>query len=104
MASIASLALLTKVHDWLRLFEKTAFFVLLVKRTIYDIRWFMLLFVVAMLIYGVPLSMLSMNRDSDVLLIKKSFDWWVLDTLYEQYLVSLGESSTLDNFIEGTES
>ena len=64
MGAFACFSLLIKVYDWLRLFQPTAYLILLVGRILHDVRWFMLLFVVAMLIFGIPLSMLNLNREN----------------------------------------
>ena len=63
MAAFATCAIFIKLYDWLRLFENTAFYVLLVKLTMKDILPFMILLFVSLLIFGIPMSMLSLNRD-----------------------------------------
>ena len=59
---------------------------------------FIALFVVALLAFGMPLSMLNLNRDADNILIESSSGSWILDIVYNQYLLSLGEFATMDNF------
>ena len=65
IAALASCSLFIKLYDWLRLFKDTSFYVLLVKLTIKDITAFIILFVVSLLIFGIPMSMLSLNRVED---------------------------------------
>ena len=84
-----------KIYDWLRLFEKTSFYVKLVELTLEGVGWFMILFIVALVGFGLPMSMLDMNRGEDAHLIAQIFGWWFIDALYNQYLLSLGEFSSL---------
>lgn len=100
MASFATMMLLTNVYDWLRLFEPTAFFVQLIARTIYDIRWFMVLLFIAILIFGLPLSMVNLNRDDTNTVIEETFVWFLFDIIYSQYLLALGQTDTA-NFTKG---
>ena len=62
MAAIASFCILAKVFDWLRLFEQTAFYVMLVTETQRDIRAFIILLFTSLMLFGVPLEMLNLNR------------------------------------------
>ena len=93
MAAIASCSLMIKVFDWLRLFEKTAFYILLVSETFVDISAFMILLAVALLMFGVPLIMLNLNRskEDENLVIAEAFGHWSVDMLVNQYLLSLGD-------------
>mmetsp|Transcript_10185 Transcript_10185/g.13817 ORF Transcript_10185/g.13817 Transcript_10185/m.13817 type:complete len:252 (-) Transcript_10185:385-1140(-) len=104
VAAFASGLLFFKVYDWLRLFEGTAFFVQLILATAHDIRWFLLLLLVALLIFGLPMSMLSLNRDKEQALVNENFFWWGFDLIYNQYLLSLGEFESLDAFPKGRET
>ena len=63
IASIASCLLTFKVFDWLRLFENTAFFILLVRQTLIDIGSFLILIIFAWLTFGLPMVILNLNRD-----------------------------------------
>ena len=58
IAAFVTCLTMLKLFDWLRLFEETAFYVLLVGETLYDIRYFMLLLFGALMMFGVPLLML----------------------------------------------
>ena len=99
MAAITSFLLVSKLYDWLRLFESTAFYVQLLGATFLNIGWFMLLFLFAMLLFGLPMSMLNLSRASDEeQLINKHLFFWLFDVLYNQYLLSLGEFETLDGY------
>lgn len=100
-ASIASCTLLIKVFDWLRLFEKTAFYILLVGETFVEISAFMILLFVALLMFGVPMIMLNLNRskEDDNVVIAEAFGHWSVDMLVNQYMLSLGEFN-YENFAD----
>lgn len=81
MAAFGSCFTLLKLFDWLRLFEETAFYVLLVQETIKDIKYFILLLITTLMMFGVPLLMLDANSADDKELIDKSYNMWLLDLL-----------------------
>ena len=89
IAAFASCCTLIKLYDWLRLFKDTSFYVLLVKLTLTDVTAFFILFAVSLLIFGVPMSMLSLNRQDDSI-VSESFGFWLLDAVYGQYMIALG--------------
>ena len=62
MASLASLCLWIKVLDWCKLFNGTSFFIKLIIETIIDIRYFSLIFIVCLMMFGTPMYILNMNR------------------------------------------
>ena len=101
MASIASCTLLIKVFDWLRLFKKTAFYILLVGETFKEMSAFLILLFVALLMFGVPMIMLNMNRSQEDgnEVIAEAFGQWGFDMLVNQYLLSLGEFN-FENFAD----
>ena len=68
MASIQSCLILLKGYDWLRLHDKTAIYVKLVGLTITEILPFMILFVVALIGFGLPLTFLDLNRNDEGLI------------------------------------
>lgn len=91
MAAIASFCILAKVFDWLRLFEQTAFYVMLVTETQRDIRAFIILLFTSLMLFGVPLEMLNLNRSEQAKIIVPSFDSWFVNLFLNQYLLALGE-------------
>ena len=105
MSAVASGLLMVQLYNWLRLFDKTAFFVRLITQTIYKIRYFLLLFVVALALFGLPLHLLNQSRfryEDDSQIIKERLRFWLLDVLYNQYLLALGEFEALDSYTEGS--
>ena len=65
LAAIASCFIFIKMFDWLRLFEKTAFYQQLVMELLYEIRHFGILILLSILMFGLPLMMLNLNRQDD---------------------------------------
>ena len=99
MAAIASMTLFIKVFDWLRLFEKTAFYIHLIQETLRDLSSFLILLVTTMMMFGTPIIMLNLNRTDDNKVVDEIFGFWGLDILLNQYLLALGEFS-IDNFAD----
>lgn len=94
MAAFTTLALWIKVLDWCKLFQPTSFFIRLITETIYDIRYFMLILMVALAMFGTPMYMLQLNRTEDNALVDEVFgSIWPLNLIYNQYMLSLGEFS-----------
>lgn len=65
VAALASSTIMLKVFDWLRLLEKTSFFIFLLERTLIDSFYFLLLFAVALAMFGFPMFILNKNRTED---------------------------------------
>ena len=82
IASLASCLLLIKLYDWLKLFTTTAFYIRLIEITLYDITGFLIIFIIALLICGIPLTILDMNRSEGKELISDVFGFWLLDAIY----------------------
>ena len=84
--------------DWLRLFDKTSFYIRLIQETISDILYFMIIFVAALWMFGNTMYMLQLNKDSDADdIVTGTFGHFMIDSLYNQYLLSLGEFA-MDGF------
>ena len=58
----------------------------------------MTLYFVALLGFGLPMIMLDFNRDEESRMVQITFGWKVLDAVYNQYLLSLGEFDSLTSF------
>ena len=61
IAAFSIFKILVKFFDWLRMFDSTAFYVSLLKRTLIDISDFMMLFFVALAMFGSVMYMLQLN-------------------------------------------
>jgi hypothetical protein len=62
VAAGASFCLIAKLFDWLRLFDSTSFYIMLLVETIMDIRAFLILVVTSLMLFGVPMVMINLNR------------------------------------------
>ena len=86
MAALASLCLWIKVLDWCKLFDGTSFFIKLIVETIIDIRYFSMIFIVCLMMFGTPMYILNMNRGvdgADDYIINSTFgNIWVLNAFY----------------------
>ena len=58
--------------------------------------WFLILFLVALVAFSIPMCMLDMNRDAKAALISSGSGFWLLDGIINQYLLSLGEFTSLE--------
>ena len=97
MSAIASFSMLLKAFDWMRLFDLTSFYVLLILQTIKDISAFLLLLIMSLVMFGVPMIILNMNRSEDQLVVDEIFGSWIQNMFINQYLLALGEFN-VDNF------
>ena len=105
IASVASCFLMLKLFDWLRVFEPTAFYVLLMLETIKDTRVFIILIIFALMMFGIPLSILNSNRTDEDEIVESQIGLWVFDMLLNQYLLALGEwEATRGNYSEGIQT
>ncbi len=100
VAAVVSCSLIIKVFYWLRLFEKPAFFVLLLTETLDNIKYFITLIFVSLIMFGIPMVILNNSRGQDNLVLEGPFDFWILNMLLNQYLLALGEFN-IDEFRNG---
>ena len=98
MAAMTTCCLCIKVYDWLRLFDRTAFYVRLIESTIYDIRYFFILLLVAIGMFGLPIKMLNYFIYPDNELIADHSENSLFNMLMNQYLLALGEFD-IDNYL-----
>ena len=89
-AAITSCFILVKIFDWLRLFEDTAFYVKLLVNTFEEIGYFLSLIILAMISFGVPLIILSLNSAEDERIVENLFDFWIVDMVISQYMLLIG--------------
>ncbi len=63
LASLLVFLMWVKTFYWMRLFTETSFYVRLIKETLYDIRWFLILFIFILMTFGNTLMVLGEGRD-----------------------------------------
>ena len=56
---VVTFVLFVKTYDWLRIFDSTSFYILLISETIADIGPFMILFMIALFMFSMPHLVLS---------------------------------------------
>ena len=97
IAAFSMIILWFKLFDWLRLFEETAFYIELLFKTLYDIRVFIIIFIVTLAMFGSSMFMLQSNATVLVELGKNLvdhyFNFFLVDLVLNQYLLSLGDFS-----------
>ena len=93
IAAITSCLVTFKLFYWLRLFENTAFYILLLKQTLKDIKIFIVLIFVALATFGIPMIILNFNRQEENKVVDGLFSFWFLNMMINQYLLALGEFS-----------
>ena len=59
IGAIVSFFLISKCFDWLRIFEETSFYIMLIFATIEDIGSFMILFMISLIMFAFPLNILN---------------------------------------------
>jgi len=98
LASVAIIFLYMKLFYWLRIFENLAYYVRMVSETIYDIAYFIILFVLCVFSFAHAVFVLNRNAVAeDQELYGPSFGFRPTDAIVNQYLLGLGEFNT-DNF------
>ena len=65
MAAIASISIWIKLLDWLRLFDRTAFFVSLTENTVRSIGWFLVIMALWYMTFGTAFYIVNMSRKTD---------------------------------------
>ena len=91
LAALSILCIGEKVFDWLRLFDRTSFFIHLINQTMKDMVYFLLIFVLGMAMIGLALFILQLNaKPGDPVLIESIYNNFFLDSIRNQYLLSQG--------------
>ena len=106
MTSIATLQLWIKGILWLRLFSATSFYIRLISETLKDITTFMIILLIFLTMFANCIYILDLYRQSELVgaesLAQEFFeDWNTINTLFNQYLLALGEFG-LDSMTPGS--
>lgn len=86
MAAIIVFFLMLKAYDWFRLFQSTAFYIMLIQETILETGFFIILFMMALVMFGLPTLFLNFNREQDSSLICSITGNPIIDSVLCQYL------------------
>lgn len=82
LSAFVTFSLILKFYEWLRIFEKPAFYIRLIAETIKDVRAFFILFVAALMMFGAPLIMLNFYRWQDKPVYDSLQSGWLIDSLF----------------------
>lgn len=94
LAALAVFSLMIKSYEWLRIFDKAAFYIYLIGQTIVDIRAFIILVIISLLMFGLPLMMLNYYTYVDTPVFDTLSGFSLADSMMNQYYLSLGEFNT----------
>ena len=78
-----------KTFYWLRLFESTSFYIRLIIETMKDIKFFLILFILILFTFANAILIMDQGRTERYTV--PYFGTQVVDVLFDQYLLSLGE-------------
>lgn len=90
-SALISLAMLVYGFDFLFHIDKVLFFFNTIIRILSEIKDFLLVMVLFLLMFGVPMSILDMNRSEEEKTIADNFPHWLPNLLINQYLLALGQ-------------
>ena len=101
-AAIAAFMTWMKFFDWLRLFDSTAFFIRLMTKTIYSIRYFLPVMLIWYMAFSCAFWIIDLNKaaNDDEYVLGHITRLWVFDAFEYTYKLGLGEFS-LDGQSEG---
>ena len=98
MCAFVGLEIWFKMFDWMRIFDSTAFYIKLIQQTFNDIVPFFMIFPIFLATFGTPIFILSNSREDGEEVVVEYFHFGLLDTMFNQYLLALGEFDSLEYF------
>ena len=78
-AAISVFFLWLKAIEWLSLFEKTAFYMHLIKETLTSILEFLIIMFVLYMMFGSTIYILNLGLPPEEAIMRSIFDLWILD-------------------------
>ena len=90
LAAIASSLIWFKAFYWMKLFDFTSFYIRLIVETLKDVLSFLILFLVILMTFGNAILIMDIGR-GDEKYTKNYFDSPILNVIFDQYLLSMGE-------------
>ena len=79
MSALVSFSMMIKLFDWMRLFSKTAHYIILIKETLRDSWSFLIILIANLMLFGVPMHIIDFNREKEVQIIHGDFDNWIVN-------------------------
>ena len=84
IASISTVLMCIKIIDWLRLFDKTSFYISLINDTLHSIKSFMVIIFMCYMLFGTCLYIFSLNPDDyDIMVVH--FGFWFFNAFQSAY-------------------
>ena len=81
MSALVAFSMMIKLFDWMRLFSETAHYVTLIFETLSDSASFIIILIANLMLFGVPMSIIDLNRSEENDIIQGDFGNWVTDVL-----------------------
>ena len=103
LAALASLCICLKFFDWLRLFDKTSFYINLIGMTLSEVKFFLILLVASMLLFGLPMMIININSTENASIFETNSPLQIINMLIHQYYQSLGNFNN-ENYSENSHS
>ena len=91
MSALVAFSMMIKLFDWMRLFKNTAHYVTLIGETLSDSASFIIILIANLMLFGVPMSIIDLNRDEENAIIQGDFKNWVINDFLNQYTLALGD-------------
>ena len=102
IVSILVILMWIKTFYWLRLFSGTSFYIRLIRETINDIKFFLVLFFTIMMCFGSALTVMNQERGIEQQAYPKNFDIPFLDSLLNQYFFTISDYDETERYdVEG---
>ena len=94
--------MMIKLFDWMRLFSNTAHYITLIGETIKDSGSFLVILAANLMLFGIPMSIIDLNREEENRNIQGDFNNWVTNDFINQYNLALGAWDS-DNYAAGNQ-
>ena len=69
LVTLAVFLMWIKAFYWMRLFGSTSFYIKLIRETLYDIRYFLILFIAILMSFGNCLLIMNEGREEDAIIV-----------------------------------
>ena len=79
MSSLVSFSMMMKLFDWMRLFNRTAHYITLIKETLKDSWSFLIILIANLMLFGVPMHIIDFNRQQEDRIIQGDFQNWIVN-------------------------
>ena len=99
IVSVAVFVLWIKVFYWFRLFTGLSFYMRLIKETIYDLRYILIILITILLMFSMVIYAFVQGQPKDKKILPDfAINNQLIGAFLDQYLLGLGEYSEVENF------